>query len=186
MLCTALALPGFAGDALADHGVPEPDAYRADDYDAPVPHTLAGAETVTALDVAKLVERGAIVVDVVPAHRAPSALPEGQLWLPPPHEGIPGALWLPDTGFGTLDPLTERYFLEHLERASGGHRDRPLVFYCRIDCWMSWNAARRALEAGYTNVHWFRDGIDDWRFEGFETEALAPAPGERMPPPDAG
>ena len=96
-------------------------------------------------------------------------------------EGVPGALWLPDTGFGALDPVTEGYLFEHLERATGGDRARDVVFYCRMDCWMSWNAAKRALAAGYENVHWFRDGIDDWRFEGFATQALRPAPGERLP-----
>lgn len=167
--------------AVSDGLVPEPSDYRMDDYDAPVPDGLGGARTVTAVDVARLREAGAVVVDVVPEHRAPPNLPDGQLWLPPAHAGVPGALWLPDTGFGALDPITERYFLEHLERASGDERARALVFYCRMDCWMSWNAARRALDAGYRNVHWFRDGIDDWRFEGYPTATLVPAPGRRLP-----
>ena len=37
-----------------------------------------------------------------------------------------------------------------------------LVFYCLRSCWMSWNAARRALAIGYTNVVWYPDGTDGW------------------------
>jgi rhodanese-related sulfurtransferase len=32
---------------------------------------------------------------------------------------------------------------------------------------MSWNAAKRALEYGYTNVMWFRDGTDGWQELGY-------------------
>lgn len=165
-----------------DESVPEPAGYRLEAYDAPVPDGLAGARTVAAAEVRALVdEHGAVVVDVIPEHRRPPVLPEGQVWFPVPHAGLPGALWLPDTGFGTLAPVTERYLIDHLERATGGDRAHPLVFYCRMDCWMSWNAAKRALAAGYTRVAWYRDGIDDWRFEDLPTEPLTPAPGARQP-----
>jgi PQQ-dependent catabolism-associated CXXCW motif protein len=39
---------------------------------------------------------------------------------------------------------------------------RPLVFYCQVDCWMSWNAAKRAIALGYARVHWYPDGTDGW------------------------
>ena len=39
---------------------------------------------------------------------------------------------------------------------------RLLVFYCLANCWMSWNAAKRALSLGYPNVAWYRDGTDGW------------------------
>ena len=176
----SLATP-FAGVVRAEAPVPEPAGYRTHDYDAPVPAGLAGATTVAGPEVVALLDEGAVVVDVIPAHRAPATLPEGQAWLPPPHRGVEGALWLPDTGFGALAPVTERYLLDHLGRAAGGDRSRALVFYCRIDCWMSWNAAKRALAAGWTNVHWYRDGIDDWEFEGLPIANLVPAPGPRLP-----
>ena len=32
---------------------------------------------------------------------------------------------------------------------------------------MSWNAAKRALAAGYRNVMWFRDGTDGWQELGY-------------------
>ena len=184
----ALATVGLGGAVVADGAgvpdgadVPEPAGYRTERYDAPVPEGLAGATTVAGPEVRALLEGGAVVVDVLPELRAPAALPEGQAWLAPAHLGIDGALWLPDVGYGALAPVTERYLLDHLEDATGGDRSHPVVFYCRIDCWMSWNAARRALGAGYTNVHWYRDGLDDWALEGLPTVALEPAPGPRLP-----
>ncbi len=170
--------PALDGDSAV---VPEPVGYRTDDYRAPVPPGLRGAMTVAASEVSALLDGGAAVIDVLPAQRAPDPLPEGQAWLPPPHRGIEGALWLPDTGRGALAPITERYFAEHLERATSGDRAHPLVFYCRSDCWMSWNAAKRALAAGWTNVHWYRDGIEDWTSEGMPVATLEPAPGTRLP-----
>jgi rhodanese-related sulfurtransferase len=45
---------------------------------------------------------------------------------------------------------------------------------------MSWNAAKRALSYGYTNVYWFYNGIDDWFFENYDFEVLTPAQGQRQ------
>lgn len=160
--------------------VKEPPGYRQDDYDADVPATLEGATRVQAVDVHRLMEQEqAFVIDVIPEHRPPRVLPEGQKWFPVAHVGIAGALWLPDVGYGSLSETTEAYFRWHLWSSTGGNEDHPLVFYCRSRCWMSWNAARRAVSYGFTSVYWFSEGIDDWRFEGFDTATLSPAPGRR-------
>ena len=79
-----------------------------------------------------------------------------------PRYDIPGSLWLPDVGRGALSPELERSFRDHLEAATKGRRDTPVVFYCLADCWMSWNATKRAAEWGYTHLYWYRDGIDAW------------------------
>lgn len=161
--------------------VEEPDGYRVDEYDDVVPETLTGASRVTALDVWKLqIEHNAVVIDVIPEHRRPDVLPEGQLWIPVPHTGIAGAIWLPDVGFGVLSEITENYFKTHLQRATDGNHSHPLVFYCRADCWMSWNAAKRSLSYGYKQVYWFAEGIDDWRFEDLPLKTLTPAEGQRQ------
>lgn len=161
--------------------IEEPNGYRLEAYDDIVPDTLTGATRVTAVDVRKLQdEHDAIVVDVIPEHRRPDALPEGQLWIPVPHKGVAGALWLPDVGFGVLSKVTENYFKAHLQRATDGNLSHPLVFYCRADCWMSWNAAKRSMSYGYREVYWFAEGIDDWSFEDFPLEILTPAEGQRQ------
>lgn len=160
--------------------VEQPEGYRTDNYDDTVPDSLTGATRVAAVDVRRLQKQDdAVIVDVIPEIRQPDVIPEGQTWFPVPHKGLAGALWLPDTGYGVLSPVTESYFRDHLAEATRGDMNHPLVFYCRADCWMSWNAAKRALTYGFTSVYWFADGIDDWMFEGFETDVLTPADGRR-------
>lgn len=162
------------------NAVEEPAGYRLELYDDVVPATLSGATRVTAVEVAELQSMfGALVIDVIPEQRKPDELPPGQFWFPVAHVGVADALWLPDVGYGSLSETTERYFKDHLKAATNDDLNHPVVFYCRIDCWMSWNAAKRALTFGYTQVYWFADGIIDWKFEGFETQVLEPAPGAR-------
>jgi len=161
--------------------VRQPDGYRMEFYDAEVPAALDGASTITAVELKRLQNNAAaVVIDVIPEHRRPRALPENQIWMPVAHKGVPGAIWLPDTGYGVLSEITEKYFKRHLSIATGGDKRRHVVFYCRTDCWMSWNAAKRALSYGYTRVYWFRNGLDDWLFEGYDFEVLVPAAGRRQ------
>lgn len=161
--------------------VEEPEGYRVSLYDDAVPDTLTGATRVSAVQVKQLQSnKNALVVDVIPEHRKPDDIPKGQVWFPVPHKGVPGALWLPDVGFGVLSETAESYFENHLKAATDGNLDHAIVFYCRIDCWMSWNAAKRAMSYGYSLVYWFADGIDDWQFEDYDVEHLTPAPGLRQ------
>jgi len=173
----ALALTGLArGDELSP---PEPDGYRLEDYRAPVPDTLRGAQVATTAEVAALWKgRQAAFVDVLPRPPKPANLPAGTIWHEKPRLDIPGSLWLPDTGYGALAPAMERYFRRGLEKATGGDRARALVIYCLHDCWMSWNAAKRAVALGYSHVIWYPDGTDGWAKAGL---ALAPATPEPRP-----
>jgi PQQ-dependent catabolism-associated CXXCW motif protein len=159
--------------AHAQERVAEPDGYRTDNYRSPVPATLSGAR-VLSTEQAEAIwrDRSGAFVDVLPRPPRPKNLPEGTVWRDTPRQDIPGSIWLPDTGYGILAPATEEYFKRGLERASHGDRSRPLVFYCLADCWMSWNAARRASSYGYTDVAWYPEGTDGWAFAGLPlTEA---------------
>ena len=160
---------------LAGAGVPEPDGYRLDDYRAPTPATLRGARV---LDTAALRDAvaggGVVLIDVLPAPRRPEAMRPGTPWLPTPHRAIPGSIWLPTVGYGVIAPEAERSLARVLERAAGGRRDAPVAFYCRAECWMSWNAARRAVEMGWRNVIWYPDGIDGWMAAGLPTAVVEP------------
>ena len=172
-----LAAPA-APDARADPGVPEPADYRMSGYRAPTPETLAGATVVTTRQAAALVESGAVLpVDVLPRPPKPSGLREGTIWRQPPRANIPGSVWLPNTGFGALNEESERYLRDSLRRLTAGDSARGLLFYCLDDCWMSWNAARRALEYGYESVYWYPEGTDGWAAAGRPLEACEPLPG---------
>lgn len=169
----------FTG-ALADEGpaVPEPEGYRLGDYRAPTPATLAGAEVVDTEALQRLLEsREAVtLIDVLPAPRKPKNLRPGALWLPKERRNVPGSIWLPNTGYGELPVEEEEYFRRNLLRLTGGDRGHPLVFYCLADCWMSWNAAKRAVAWGYANVYWYPDGTDGWAGAVLPLEHSEPVP----------
>jgi PQQ-dependent catabolism-associated CXXCW motif protein len=174
-LALGLALIGEIG---ASAQTLEPEGYRLDDYRAPTPETVPGGIVIDTEAAYKLWQAGgAIWVDVLPAPRRPENLLPQALWMPVPRRNIPGSLWLPDVGRGALSPELEAYFRVHLEAAVEGVRDRPIVFYCLGDCWMSWNATKRAASWGYAYLYWYRDGIDAWEAAKLPTENAEPVSG---------
>ena len=155
--------------------VSEPAEYRMDAYRGPVPDTLQGATVLDTTTAHRLWQAGeAAFVDVLPQAPKPENLPEGTIWRDKPRQSIPGALWLPNVGYGRIAEPTIAYFQRGLDLVTGGDTDHAVVFFCLQDCWMSWNAAKRALEWGYSNVYWFPDGTDGWQFEDFPLEVIKP------------
>ncbi|SDP42601.1 PQQ-dependent catabolism-associated CXXCW motif protein [Filomicrobium insigne] len=164
-----------AGGKSVEPLVTEPDTYRTDNYRAPVPATLKGAQVVDVGAAEDLWNaKAAVFIDVYPQPPKPPNLPEGTIWRTPSHESIAGAHWLANVGYGVLSPEYEGYFRAGLERLTEGDRSRPVVFFCLRDCWMSWNAARRALSWGYRNVIWFPDGTDGWKELGLPAAQIKP------------
>ncbi|WP_245987037.1 rhodanese-like domain-containing protein [Azospirillum thermophilum] len=154
----------------------EPDGYRTDGYRAPVPAGLRGATTLTLPALRHLMERspGLRLVDVMPAPQRPADRPPPALWAPLPRQSLPGAVWLPNVGYGTLSKEQERYFRSGLEQITGGDRKAGLVLFCEPNCWMSWNAAKRAMEWGYGNVYWYADGVSRWQEAGYPVAPVTP------------
>jgi PQQ-dependent catabolism-associated CXXCW motif protein len=153
----------------------EPPNYRIDDYNAPTPATLQGATVIDTDQARGLWEtHQSVFIDVLPRPPRPAGLPASTIWRPRPRWDIPGSIWLPDTGYGALAPFMEGYFRDGLEAASQGDHDRLMVFYCKADCWMSWNAAKRAMTYGYTHVLWYPDGSDGWVGQGLPIEQREP------------
>jgi PQQ-dependent catabolism-associated CXXCW motif protein len=172
----ALAAGGARGEEPA---APEPEHYRTEDYRAPTPTSLRGARVIATAQAEALWRAGtAAFVDVMPQVPRPANLPEGTLWREKPRLNIPGSTWLADTGYGQLSAGMETYFRDGLERITGGDRAKVLVIYCQRDCWMSWNAAKRAVALGYT-VAWYPDGTDGWQEVGLPLNAAVPAPRPR-------
>ena len=180
-LAPTTLVAGEADLATAAAGSPfveEPADYRDDGYSEPVPATLAGA-TVVSTDEAYALWRGGEVafIDVLPRAPKPANLPAGTIWNEKPRVSIEGAIWLPNTGYGKLADVTLAYFRAGLEKATEGNKDKPVLFFCLPDCWMSWNAAKRALELGYSHVYWYPDGSEGWEFDGHPVAPLQPEPG---------
>jgi len=167
ILAVILGVAAFAcGGVRGEDATPEPGHYRTDHYRAPTPPTLAGARVITTAQAEMLwQDKAAFFVDVMPRAPRPPNLPPGTIWRDRPRLNIPGSIWLPDTGYGELAPVTAEYLRQNLERVTGGDRTKLLVIYCLRDCWMSWNAAKRILTMGYINVAWYPEGTDGWADE---------------------
>lgn len=178
------------GPALAAAAVPPTDpgldleqldyeGYRNHAYRSPTPASSAHAWTVSTAEAAELLGQGVIPVDVQAARLRPAAPGLPAAWLPSaPRLHIPGSVWLPNVGYPDLDPALDTWFRSHLQRLTGGDRDRALLIYCISDCWLAWNAVRRAASYGYTRLYWYPEGTDGWAGSG-----LPLVPAEPLPPP---
>jgi PQQ-dependent catabolism-associated CXXCW motif protein len=173
VVCATLLLIGAGGE----NPPPEPAGYRMEDYRAPTPATLQGAAVLT-VEAAQAAweQHEAVFIDVLPQPPRPAGLPDTTIWHPKPRYDIPGSIWLPDTGYGALAPVMADYFARGLQQATDGKRGRMIVFYCLANCWMSWNAAKRALTLGYTDVAWYPQGTDGWAAQGLPLEQRTPLP----------
>ncbi len=158
--------------------IPEPQGYRMGEYRTPTPATLAGATVVDSIELYALMQENkqTVLIDVLPLERKPPDFPPDRLWRTPPRYNLPGSVWLPNVGDGPISPLFKKYLIENLEKIVAGKDNPPLVFYCLMDCWMSWNAAKRALELGYHNVYWFPGGSDEWETLGYKLERSKAVP----------
>jgi len=170
LMAVLLLTPGTARaqeDALFDAA-----GYRIAHYRSPVHRAPEGVGRIAPAAVVGLRPNiDMILIDVLPAeggHRAP----DGSWRLALPHASIPGAHWFPESGRGAPMPDIATWFEQGVARLSGGKRDRMIVTFCRADCWMGWNAARRLKALGYRNIWWLAEGTDGWRDLGLE---LAPS-----------
>ena len=178
LLAALSATVAAAGpDTRPGSDVAAPDGYRMEHYRAPVPAEVPGAATVTLEEAEALHRSGTVLfIDVMKVPRAESAGIEGKWLVAKPHVAIKGSTWLPEVGEGVLKPEIEHYFRLNLERLTRGDATTPLLFYCVTDCWMSWNAAKRALSWGYRRIYWYRDGIEVWQQFDLPTETVDPVP----------
>jgi PQQ-dependent catabolism-associated CXXCW motif protein len=176
-ICVRWAGALLAAVVLGAQAPPEPDGFRLNDYRTPTPATLKGARTIQTAEAAALWRaKRAVFVDVMPQAPRPANLPAGTIWRDRPRLSIPGSAWLPDTGYGALSTAMEGYLRDGLARLTGGDKAKPVVIFCLRDCWMSWNAAKRVVAWGYTNVLWYPDGTDGWHEDDLPLEPVKPEP----------
>jgi PQQ-dependent catabolism-associated CXXCW motif protein len=155
----------------------EPAGYWTGPINAPVPATLTGGNVLhDARQLRTLLSRpGTVIIDVSNAPRRPDNLATGALWLPLPHPAVPGSIWIPGAGLAEIPTSLDDFFRKQLATATGHDLARRLVIYCHQTCWLSWNAAKRAISYGYRNVYWYRDGIEGWKAAHFPTAVIEPA-----------
>jgi PQQ-dependent catabolism-associated CXXCW motif protein len=145
-------------DEGKDWGVAPTQSQRRAEHHAPTPLTVKGAKVVKTIALRKLLvtDPTAVVVDVLDD--------EGRAT-------VPGAHWLPGAGMGLESGAEKSRFAQGLKKLTGGNKSRPVVFLClSSECWLSYNASLLAVEAGYSNVLWYRGGVDAWNEAGFPTK----------------
>jgi PQQ-dependent catabolism-associated CXXCW motif protein len=155
--------------------VAEPAGYWMGPAKGPVAATIKGGKVIHTRALAAMLTADAVmVVDVSDAPRRPAELAPGAIWLPVPHPLIPGGVWIPGAGLGAITPEIDKLFRDTL--ALGTHKDptHEVVVYCHESCWLSWNAAKRAVSYGYKSVYWFPDGMEGWRAAGLPTAVGQP------------
>lgn len=164
ILVAAAALMGMAGaPPPAEPSLFDAEGYRSARYRAPVKADPAPAQTITlAAALALDPSREALFIDVMPVEGGVRDPASGVWTLSQEHLTIPGALWLPETGRALVDGDLWAALEARISAARAAAPDTPVILFCRTDCWMSWNAARRLALRGIANVHWLAEGTDGW------------------------
>lgn len=174
----AFQLPGNSRGQTANSAATLPElfdaaGYRTVRYRAPVDRLPTPAAAIT-LEAALRLRPGvdALFIDVLPAEGGVRDPLTGKWTLAAQHETIPGAAWHPETGRANADAVLWQGLRNAVDVARTRRPTLPVVVFCRSDCWMSWNAARRLASDGFPQVYWFAEGIEGWHEAG---RALVPA-----------
>lgn len=133
-----------------DWQVPPVASPKPPPYHAPTPVSIPGARVIKTLELKALLAANdkVLVIDVLDSKTRTT---------------IPGAYWLPGAGDGRFYAAEKSRFADVLHRLTAGDTSRPIVFLCiSSECWLSYNAALHALEAGYRDVIWYRGGTNAW------------------------
>jgi PQQ-dependent catabolism-associated CXXCW motif protein len=149
------------------------EGFRSSHYRSPTPNHAEHAQTLdtTALQHLLIQQPASALIDVYGRQWLHGVFIEDEV-----HANLPNSTWLANTGLGELDAQWQRYFEDNLKRITNGNKAWPLVFYCRSDCWLGWNAVKRAHLLGYSNLYWYKDGIDAWEQAGLPLIPAQPEP----------
>jgi len=138
-----------------DFGVAPTPSLHNGPMHAPTPASIPGGQVVTTKGLVSLVQANAAPYVIVDVLGGPQTLP-----------GAIPAAWASQPG--SFNDQVQQQFASMLQQATQGRKDTPIVLYCLSShCWMSYNASLRAIKAGYTNVLWYRGGIEAWQAAGF-------------------
>ncbi len=144
-------------DEAEDFGIAPSTRLRLDDHASATPLEIPGARTIATDELRRSIqaplEERPLLFDVLGGDGHPT---------------LPGAIWLPGAGRGSgFDDALQAQLGKFLAFITGGNPGRELVFFCSGPrCWLSYNAALRAVQLGYARVHWYRGGIQAWGASG--------------------
>jgi len=170
----SIDLDRLAASERQDFGIAPTAQLHDGPMHGPTPASIPGGQVVTTKGFVALGEQRALPFVVFDALGLQESLPRA--W---------PAAWMAQAG--SFDDPVQQQAMRALAQATQGRKDVALVFYCLSrECWMSYNAALRAIHAGYTNVLWYRGGIEAWKSAGLPMQAAtqpanAPSPSSNAP-----
>lgn len=166
-----------AGAEKAYPHIDPESGYRTGHYRAALPEKAPGSKRIDAKTLKAMIDAGDVILLDVNAHVGAGYDPlSGDWFVQEKRFDIPGSTWLPDVGAGYLTPEMTRFFRENLQKLTTGDKSKAIALYCQADCWMSWNASKRASSWGYSNLYWFPEGDAGWREAGYELVEAKPEP----------
>ena len=141
-----------------DYGVAATPQLHAGPMHGPTPASIPGGQVITTRGLVELIRGGQAPVLVLDVLGGPEMIQGAQYAVP---AAQPGA----------FNDQTQQQLGQYLQQATSGNKQYPIVTYClSTQCWMSYNAALRAINLGYTNVLWYRGGIEAWKQGGMPTQ----------------
>lgn len=142
-----------------DFGVPQTNQLRSGQMHGPTPTQVPGAQVVGTQGLATAIASGMemVLIDVLGGDYS-----------------LPRALSAPALASGgQIGDRVQQQASHWLDKITGGQREMPIVIFCSDpQCWLSYNATLRTAAAGYTNVYWYRGGLQAWQMAGLQ---MAPA-----------
>ena len=146
-----------------DFGVAATKQLHAGALHGPTPASIPGGQVITTKGLVALVQGRQAPFVLFDVLGQPETLPDA----------VPAA-WLAQAG--SFNDAVQQQAVTLFAQRTQGRKDVALVFYCLSrECWMSYNAALRAINAGYSNVLWYRGGIEAWKAAGLPTVQGLPA-----------
>ena len=117
----------------------------------PLPRMVPGVDTLTTLQLEAFLKShpDAVLVDAVVGST---------------HRTLPGAYWMPELGVVNIGQLERGQIEGALRTATGGDPSRPIVVFERSSRygWFGYHGVQRLLGMGYSNIYWYRGGLDAW------------------------
>ena len=150
--------PQILAFEMRDFGVPPTNRLRSGQMHGATPTSIPGAQVVGTEALLSALQSGqqVLLIDVLGGNYS-----------------LPGAFTAPPLAeHGNFGDRTQQRAAQWLQQITGGAAQTPIVIYCSDpQCWLSYNATLRVVAAGYTNVYWYRGGLQAWQMAGLQ---LAP------------
>ena len=111
----------------------------------------AGVKLIEAKAVQDLQAKGAVLIDTRRANEFAEATIKGAISVPyDPEKSAKDA---------SFDATQDKYDMSKI-----ADKNKEYVLFCNSGtCWKSYKAAVVMAKAGYKNVHWYRNGVPDWK-----------------------